>query len=226
MEGDREQTGWSFEQALPSDSGDSVREPENAPPGGSPEGTVAGGTAPGEATRPAEKKRRALSTVLEIVVIVAAAFAIAMLVQAFLVKPFTIHQVSMEPTLNEGDRILINRLTYHFRSPKNGDVIVFHSPVTQGEDLVKRVIAVGGDTISVSNGKVYLNGVAQNEPYLLEQGFAGDYPETKIPPGQLFVMGDNRNNSGDSRFFGPIDQKSVIGCAFVVYWPIKHWRGL
>ncbi len=226
MEGDREQTGWSFEQAPPLDSDGSVREPETAPPGGSPEGTVPAGDAPGEATRPAEKKRRALSTVLEIVVIVAAAFAIAMLVQAFLVKPFTIHQVSMEPTLDEGDRILINRLTYHFRDPKNGDVIVFHSPVTQGEDLVKRVIAVGGDTISVSNGKVYLNGVAQNEPYLLEQGFAGDYPETKIAPGQLFVMGDNRNNSGDSRFFGPIDRKSVIGCAFVVYWPIKHWRGL
>jgi signal peptidase I len=176
--------------------------------------------------RPKAKQGGALRTVLEIVVIVAAAFAIAMLVQAFLIKPFTIHQVSMEPTLIEGDRILINRLSYHFREPKNGDVIVFHSPVTAGEDLVKRVIAVGGDTVSVADGKLYVNGVVQNEPYLMEQNFAGEFPETRIPDGQLFVLGDNRNNSGDSRFFGPIDKKSVLGCAFVVYWPIGHWRGL
>jgi signal peptidase I len=174
----------------------------------------------------ARRKQSMLRTVIEIVVIVAAAFAIAMLVQAFLVKPFTIHQVSMEPTLDESDRILINRVTYHFREPKNGDVVVFHSPVTAGEDLVKRVVAVGGDKVEVSGGKLYVNGVEQTEPYLLEQGFAGEYPETLIGVGQLFVMGDNRNNSGDSRFFGPISQKLVMGCAFVVYWPIGHWRGL
>jgi signal peptidase I len=174
----------------------------------------------------ARQKNRALRTVIEIVVIVAAAFAIAMLVQAFLIKPFTIHQVSMEPTLDEGDRILINRVVYHFREPKNGDVVVFHSPVKDGEDLVKRVIAVGGDTVSISDGKLYVNGVVQNEPYLLEQNFAGEMEETPIPEGQLFVMGDNRNNSGDSRFFGPIDEDLVLGCAFCVYWPIGHWRGL
>jgi signal peptidase I len=174
----------------------------------------------------ARRKQSTMRTVIEIVVIVAAAFAIAMLVQALLIKPFTIHQVSMRPTLEEGDRILINRVVYHFREPKNGDVIVFHSPVTVGEDLVKRVIGVPGDTVAVRGGKLYVNGVAQNEPYLLEQNFAGEYPEMKIPEGQLFVMGDNRNNSGDSRFFGPIDRKLVLGCAFVVYWPIGHWRGL
>ncbi len=173
-----------------------------------------------------KRRQSALRTALEVVVIVAAAFAIAMLVQAFLIKPFTIHQVSMRPTLEERDRILINRVVYHFREPKNGDVIVFHSPVVAGEDLVKRVIAVGGDTVSISNGVLYVNGVAQDEPYLLEQDFAGEYPEAVIPEGQLFVMGDNRNNSGDSRFFGPIDRKLVLGCAFVVYWPIGHWRGL
>lgn len=172
------------------------------------------------------RKSSLLRTVIEIVVIVAAAFAIAMLVQAFVVKPFTIHQVSMEPTLDEGDRILINRMVYHFREPKSGDVIVFHSPVTEGEDLVKRVVAVGGDVVAIRDGSLYVNGVAQEEPYLLEQDFAGEYPETVIPEGQLFVMGDNRNNSGDSRFFGPIDKGLVLGCAFCVYWPIGHWRTL
>ena len=164
---------------------------------------------------------------IEIVVIVVAAFAIAMLVQSFLVKPFTIHQISMQPTLFDGDRILFNRVVYHFRDPASGDVIVFRSPVTEGEDLVKRiVVAVAGDTVAVNDGRLYVNGVAQDEPYLSEQDFAGDYPETVIPTGHVFVMGDNRNNSGDSRLFGPIDTDSIIGKAFVIYWPIGHWGGL
>lgn len=172
------------------------------------------------------KKSSLTRTLVEIVVIVAAAFAIALLVQAFIVKPFTIHQVSMRPTLEEGDRILLNRLSYHFREPARGDVIVFHSPVNDGEDLVKRVVAVAGDTVSVAGGTVYVNGTAQDEPYILERGFAGESPETRIPAGEVFVMGDNRNNSGDSRVFGPIPEDAVIGCAFCVYWPISRWRGL
>lgn len=165
-------------------------------------------------------------TLIEIVVIVAAAFAIALLVQAFIVKPFTIHQISMRPTLEEGDRILLNRLSYHFREPARGDVVVFHSPITEGEDLVKRVVAVAGDWVSVSGGKLYVNGAAQDEPYVLEQDFEGVLPETLVPAGEVFVMGDNRNNSGDSRLFGPISKDAIIGCAFCVYWPIGHWRGL
>ncbi len=185
------------------------------------------GQPPETAAKPrAQHKGGALRTVIEILVIVAAAFVIAMLVQAFLVKPFTIHQVSMEPTLDEGDRILINRMSYHFRDPKNGDVIVFHSPVTEGEDLVKRVIGVGGDRIVIADGKLYVNGILQNEPYLLEQDWGMENVDLTVPEGQLFVMGDNRNNSGDSRFFGPISEDLVLGCAFCVYWPISHWRGL
>ncbi|HLA81509.1 MAG TPA: signal peptidase I [Thermoleophilia bacterium] len=172
------------------------------------------------------KKRGTLGVVLEIVAIVVAAFAIAMLVQAFLFKPFTVHQVSMQPTLQEGDRILINRLIYHFHDPRSGDVIVFHSPMIEGEDLVKRVVAVAGDRVSVHDGALYVNGARKDEPYLLEQRFSGSHPDTVIPPGQVFVMGDNRNNSGDSRLFGPIDIDSIIGSAFVIYWPIGHWGGL
>jgi signal peptidase I len=173
-----------------------------------------------------ERKHGILGTALEIVVIVAAAFAIALLVQAFLIKPFTIHQVSMRPTLEEGDRVLINRLSYHFRDPARGDVVIFHSPMVEGEDLVKRVVAVGGDTVAVKDGALWVNGVAQEEPYLLEQDFVGEEAELEVPEGTVFVMGDNRNNSGDSRFFGPIDEESIMGCAFAVYWPIGHWRGL
>jgi signal peptidase I len=174
--------------------------------------------------KPAEKKSGIPGTILEIVVIVTAAFVIALLVQAFLIKPFTIHQVSMRPTLEEGDRILLNRLAYHFRDEARGDIVVFHSPITADEDLVKRIVAIAGDTVSVSGGKLYVNGVAQDEPYLLEQDFSGEMSEIEVPPGQVFVMGDNRNNSGDSRMFGPIPVDSIIGKAFLVYWPISHWK--
>ncbi|OFW67046.1 MAG: signal peptidase I [Actinobacteria bacterium RBG_13_63_9] len=174
-----------------------------------------------------EQKRRSLQrTVIEIMVIVAAAFAIAMLVQAFIVKPFTVHQVSMQPTLLEGDRILLSRLTYHFRDPRAGDVVVFHSPQNAGEDLVKRIVAVAGDRVAIRDGDLYVNGTALAEPYLLNDDFGGTLQEREVPEGFVFVMGDNRDQSGDSRFFGPIDTDLIIGEAFCIYWPIGRWGGL
>lgn len=174
----------------------------------------------------AVKRRSPLEIVAEVVIIVAAAFAIAMLVQAFVVKPFAIHQVSMQPTLLEGDRILISRLTYHFREPRAGDVVVFRSPVNQRDDLVKRIVAVGGDRVAIKNGVLYVNGEPRQEPYLMEWPFAGEMAEEVVPDGMVFVMGDNRNNSGDSRFFGPVDEDSLVGCALCVYWPIGRWKSL
>ena len=191
--------------------------------------TVAGEPpGPGEvpSATPKEKKSSIPGTIVEIVVIVAAAFAIALLVQAFLVKPFTIHQVSMRPTLEESDRILLNRLSYHFREEARGDIVVFHSPINTEEDLVKRIVAIADDRVSISGGKLYVNGLAQDEPYLLEQDFSGEMPETVVPGGHVFVMGDNRNNSGDSRLFGPISTDAIIGSAFLLYWPIRHWKTL
>lgn len=170
-----------------------------------------------------KKKRGALGTAIEVLVIIIAAFAIAMLVQAFLVKPFTIHQISMLPTLEEGDRVLINRLSYSFRDPEAGDIVVFQSPLDPDEDLVKRIVAVGGDRVAISDGTLYVNGEAQDEPYLLDQAFGGQMAERTVPPGRVFVLGDNRNNSGDSRLFGPVDEDSLIGSAFLVYWPISRW---
>jgi signal peptidase I len=209
---------------------------EGAPPQAPPHGPTWGQGAPPKAAHagspqggPRAKGRwrsGLLGTVIEIVVIVVAAFAIALLVQAFLIKPFTIHQVSMRPTLQEGDRILLNRLVYHFRQPARGDIIVFHSPINADEDLVKRIVGVAGDRIAVTGGKLWVNGVAQDEPYLLEQDFSGEMAEIVVPDGDVFVMGDNRNNSGDSRLFGPIPTKVIIGSALVVYWPISHWRTL
>jgi signal peptidase I len=177
---------------------------------------------------PKATRKKAYFPVLfvEVVGICVAALVIALLVQAYLVKPFTVHQVSMQPTLHDGDRILLNRLSYRLGEPKVGDIIVLHDPEDSSEDLVKRIVGVANDRIEVKGGKLYRNGVAQNEPYLLEQVIQEDTPEQVVPPGHVFVMGDNRNNSLDSRRFGPISKSMIIGRAFVVYWPLGHWKGL
>jgi signal peptidase I len=178
-------------------------------------------------TEPAKGKTKAYRWVIEVVVIVAAAFILALLVQQFVVKPFAIPSPSMENTLREGDRVLVNRLVYHFREPHRGDVIVFHPPGQVSKDpFIKRVVAVGNDTIAVHDGQLWLNGVAQDEAYLKEAIIEGDFPETKIPVGDVWAMGDNRNNSGDSRVFGPVPLSSIIGEAFAVYWPINRIKGL
>jgi signal peptidase I len=186
--------------------------------------------ATGEEAPPAEaakRGRRTLRWVVEVAVIVAAAFVLALLVQQFIVKPFAIPSPSMEPTLVEGDRVLVNRLVYHFRSPERGDVIVFHPPGRPGSDpFIKRVVAVGGDTIAVHDGSLYVNGVAQDEPFIKEHLIIGDFPETTIEPGYVWAMGDNRNNSGDSRVFGPVPLDSIMGKAFAVYWPLSRAGGL
>ena len=169
----------------------------------------------------------ALRWVLEVVVIVAAAFLLALLIQLFLIKPYAIPSESMEPTLQISDRVLVNRLVYHFREPQRGDVIVFHPPGSDSpEPFIKRVVAVGGDTVAVHDGKLWVNGEAQTEPYLKDQKILDDYPEVKIAPGFVWAMGDNRNNSGDSRVFGPVSEKLIVGEAFCIYWPIGHWRRL
>lgn len=176
---------------------------------------------------PAKGRSRAFRWVIEVVVIVAAAFVLALLVQQFIVKPFAIPSPSMENTLLEGDRVLVNRLVYHFHPPKRGDVIVFHPPGrTDSDPFIKRVVAVAGDTIAVHDGQLYLNRVAQDEPYVKNYPIEGDYPETKIASGFVWAMGDNRNNSGDSRVFGPVPLKSIMGEAFAIYWPLGRIRGL
>ncbi len=179
------------------------------------------------ATAPTKGRSRPLRWVIEVVVIVAAAFVLALLVQQFIVKPFAIPSPSMEPTLVEGDRVLVNRLVYHFHPPRRGDIIVFHPPGKPGSDpFIKRVVVVAGDTVSVHDGALYLNGELQDEPYVKEYPNEGDYPETTIQPGYVWAMGDNRNNSGDSRVFGPVPLEAIMGEAFAIYWPLGHFGGL
>lgn len=166
-----------------------------------------------------------LGSIGDIILIVGAAFVLALLIQQFLVKPFGIPSESMEPTLLKGDRVLVNRLAYRFGEPQRGDIVVFRPPLGE-EDYIKRIVAVGGDTVEVRSGKLYLNGVAQDESYLKEQHVLGRYEELLVPEGSYFMMGDNRNNSGDSRVFGPVEKGAILGKAFLLYWPIGRVGGL
>lgn len=184
---------------------------------------------PGEAAPPLPeaKKSSAVRWIVEVVVIVAAAFVLALLIQQFIIKPYVIPSPSMEPTLVEGDRVLVNRLSYHFREPERGDIIVFRPPGSEdSEPFIKRVVAVGGDTVAVHNGVLWVNGEAQDEPYLKEYPILEDFPEVRIAPGYVWAMGDNRNNSGDSRMFGPVSEDAIIGVAFAIYWPPGDLGGL
>lgn len=175
----------------------------------------------------ARRRRSSVRWLVEVVVIVAAAFVLALLVQQFLVKPFAIPSPSMEPTLVNGDRVLVNRLVYHFRSVERGDIIVFHPPKSEGSDpFIKRVVALAGDTVAVHDGALYVNGVAQDEGYIKEYPIMGEFPETIVPSGHVWAMGDNRNNSGDSRVFGAVSEDAIVGAAFAIYWPLGHIRGL
>lgn len=180
-----------------------------------------------EATREKPARSKAFRWTVELVVIVAAAFVLALLIQQFVIKPFAIPSPSMEPTLVEGDRVLVNRLVYHLRSPERGDIVVFHPPGRPGSDpFIKRVVAVAGDTVAVHDGVLWVNGVAQEEPFIKEHPILDDHPETTIEPGYVWAMGDNRNNSGDSRVFGPVSLEAIMGRAFAVYWPLRHLGGL
>lgn len=167
-----------------------------------------------------------LGSVLEVVLIVGAAFVLALIIQQFVVKPFYIPSESMEDTLVKGDRVLVNRFEYRFSQPQRGDVVVFHPPISPDEDYIKRVVAVGGDTVEVKGGALYVNGVVQSEPYLKESYIEGVFPEETVPEGHIFAMGDNRNRSGDSRVFGPVAVESILGKGFVIYWPPGKMGGL
>jgi len=164
--------------------------------------------------------------VVEVAVIVASALVLALLIQAFVVKPFYIPSSSMEPTLVQGDRVLINRFLYRFQKPQVGDVIVFHPPSAPEADYIKRVVAVEGDTVGVHGGTLYRNGERQGEPFIKEHPIRGETADRQVPSGTVFVMGDNRNSSGDSRSFGPVPLDSILGEAFSTYWPLSRLKAL
>ncbi len=129
--------------------------------------------------------------------------------------------VSMLPTLQNGEFILVNKLAYDMGTPTRGDIIVFRSTTAPDLDLIKRIMGIPGDKISIHSGQVMINGQTLSEPYINAiPNYNGDW---QVPDGYLFVLGDNRTNSSDSHLWGFLPEKNVIGKALVIYWPPPEW---
>jgi signal peptidase I len=155
-----------------------------------------------------------------------AALTVAIVVKTFLIQAFYIPSGSMEPTLRPGDRVLVNKLSYDLHPIHRGDIVVFRRPPSEAgdttiRDLIKRVIGLPGDRIEARDGIVYINGQPLKEPYLPAGTVTTTLPLTTVPSGQYFVLGDNRGNSKDSRFIGPIPGHLIVGRAFVRVWPLS-----
>ena len=191
-----------------------------------------------------KEKKRQHNSLVELVTIVAIALGLALGIQAFLVKPFRIPSESMVPTLEIGQRVLVDRVSYRFGDPDRGDIVVFKPPAGQpstcgveragdqpcpeGTDersdtnFIKRVVGLPGDHLKVIEGSVYINGKRQDEPFVRPDDACEtcNLPrEITIPKGHFFMMGDNRGESADSREWGPVPKKWIIGKAFITYWP-------
>lgn len=173
---------------------------------------------PEERTKPT-----GLRNVGEWILIAGGALLVAFVIKTFLLQAFYIPSLSMAPTLKVNDRVLVNKLSYDLRDVNRGDLVVFESPPNEGsqtKDLIKRVIGLPGETVESRDGRILINGQVLEEPYLGPDVTTGPLEKVTIPPEHLWVMGDNRPNSRDSRFFGAIPESLVIGRAFVRVWPV------
>ena len=162
-----------------------------------------------------------LRDIIETMVLVAIAF----LAVNALIGRFRIEQVSMLPNLHEGEYVIVDKVSYAFRQPQRGEIVVLKNPTPGQPDLIKRIIGLPGESIAVHNGSVYINGQPLTEPYIA-QPMAADSAATQLQAGQYFVMGDNRNNSEDSRRFGPRPVEDIVGRAWIIYWPPIDWQVL
>jgi len=198
---------------------------DQAPPQPATAGPV--GPRPTPADEPSGKSRS--RGLLEWGAVVVGALVVALVIKTFLLQAFYIPSSSMTPTLGVGDRVLVNKLSYDLHDVNRGDLVVFERPESEGgetRDLIKRVIGLPGETVEGQNGQVLVDGRALEEPYLEGGAATGDFEPVEVPDGQVFVMGDNRGDSRDSRFFGPVDQSDIVGRAFLRVWPITDIGGL
>lgn len=175
---------------------------------------------------PPAPSRRSRRTIIEWGAILVVAVLAAVLLRSFVIQPYFIPSGSMEPTLRVGDKVLVNKLSYHFHGVHRGDVVVFKKPPNDYtpdiKDLIKRVIGLPNESISAQGGHVYINGRELKEPWLPKNVVTTNFGPVHVPPGDFFVMGDNRTNSADSRVIGPIPGSLIVGRAFLIVWPIGH----
>jgi signal peptidase I len=173
---------------------------------------------PAEATSEAASLRILRTLILDLVICLAVTFFFII----FLYEPVKVEGGSMEPGLEDQERIFINKLVYRFESIERGDIVVFHYPRDTRKSFIKRVIGLPGDRIRILSGHVYVNGAALPEPYVPDDyQDASSYAETVVPANAYFVLGDHRNSSNDSREFGPIMRGYIYGKAVFGYWPME-----
>ena len=181
---------------------------------------------------------------MELPALLLVALAVAVIIKTFLVQPFYVPSESMLPTIEVNDRVMISKLNYRFSDPQRGDIVVFISPfndeidnetflgsvgrhileavgvrTASADDLIKRVVGIEGDTIEVKDGHLYVNGMQANEPYLAQAGVMPEFSAVVVPADSVFVMGDNRGVSYDSRRFGAIPEEDLLGEAVIRIWP-------
>lgn len=221
--------------------GDREQSPGSSAPEDTSEDLVA--TAVEEQTQPSE----AMAFLKELPFLIVGALIVAVLVKTFLIQVFWIPSASMEETLDIGDRVIVNKISYRFGDPGRGDVVVFEPETFEEEsivtkisrnllesvglrtpesDLIKRVIGLPGETVEIRDSTVLIDGTPLREPYLAPDLTMRDEGPWEVPAGQYFVMGDNRNSSNDSRRFGAINRDRIVGKAFSIVWPPSHWAGL
>ena len=176
---------------------------------------------------------RAKGVIREWVESILIALILALLIRGFIVQAFKIPTGSMRPTLMEGDRLLVNKFIYRFKDPERGDIVVFRFPRDKKKDYIKRLVAKGGETVEIKKGNVYIDGKIVEEPstirsttYYNKEPYGGLGREIKVPDESYFVLGDNSGSSKDSRYWGYVPEKNVVGKAFFIYWPLTRIRVL
>lgn len=191
--------------------------PDNMPPSSDSE------------TTPEPFWRKLWNSQRENVRILAVALAIAIIMRLFVAEPRFIPSNSMEPTLHVGDRLLVEKVSYHLHPPESGDIVVFQPPpqlrdygYTGNQAFIKRVIGTPGSTIAVAEHHLYVDGKQLEEPYVLDLP-AYSLPSFTVPPGNVFVLGDNRNDSNDSHVWGFLPEQNIIGVARLRFWPLSRF---
>ena len=179
---------------------------------------------PGQSEGPAPSGwgRRIAGATRELVVTIVPAVLIALFVNAFLAQSTVVYGQSMEPNLHTDERLMVEKVSYRLRGPERGDIVVVADPTGGPIPLIKRVLGLSGETVSISGGRVYIDGRPLDEPYI-GQITQGEGRSWRIPPLHVFVMGDNRGNSKDSRYFGPLAIDSIVGHAVFRFWPLNKF---
>ncbi|MBN1139958.1 MAG: signal peptidase I [Anaerolineae bacterium] len=171
---------------------------------------------------PEQEQPKTGSTLRELLETLILTLVTYLLVRTFLFETYRVVGQSMEPTLQQDQRLIVSKLSYRLHEPQRGDIVVFHDPHDSSRNLIKRIVGLPGEILEIRNGLVFVNGQQLDESYLNDYSGRSE-PQTAIPEGYYFVMGDNRNNSSDSRSWGALDAAQIVGKAAFTYWPVSLW---